>query len=47
VNFLDPPDAFLEALAARVERTESSEVEVEQHLGTADAPTVVLLASPR
>jgi L-ascorbate metabolism protein UlaG (beta-lactamase superfamily) len=47
VNFLDPPDAFLEALGAQVEHVDSSELEVEQHLGTADAPNVVLLAAPR
>ena len=46
VNFLDPPDEFLEALAAHVERAESSEIEIEQHLGTSDAPNVLLLATP-
>jgi L-ascorbate metabolism protein UlaG (beta-lactamase superfamily) len=44
VNFLDPPDAFLEALGARVERLDESELDVERHLGTADDPTVTLLA---
>jgi L-ascorbate metabolism protein UlaG (beta-lactamase superfamily) len=47
VNFLDPPDEFLEALGARVEQAETTEIDVEQHLGTADAPNVVLLATPR
>jgi L-ascorbate metabolism protein UlaG (beta-lactamase superfamily) len=46
VNFLDPPDAFLEALGAHVEQADSSEIDVEQHLGTADSPNVVLLAAP-
>jgi L-ascorbate metabolism protein UlaG (beta-lactamase superfamily) len=46
VNFLDPPDAFLEALGARVERIAANEFEVEQFLGTANEPTVVLLAIP-
>ena len=46
VNFLDPPDAFLEALGAHVEQAETSEIDVEQYLGTADAPNVVLLAAP-
>jgi len=46
VNFLDPPDAFLEALGARVERLEESEAEVEPLLGAAGDPTVVLLAPP-
>jgi L-ascorbate metabolism protein UlaG (beta-lactamase superfamily) len=45
VNFLDPPDAFLTALDARVERTEN-EISAEQFLGTAAEPTVVLLAVP-
>lgn len=47
VNFLDPPDAFLEALGAHVEQATSSEIEVEPQLGTADAPNVVVLATPR
>jgi L-ascorbate metabolism protein UlaG (beta-lactamase superfamily) len=46
VNFLDPPDEFLEALGAHVDQAETSEIEVERHLGTADAPNVVLLAAP-
>jgi L-ascorbate metabolism protein UlaG (beta-lactamase superfamily) len=44
VNFLDPPDEFLEALGAPVERSEASEIEV------GDVPSetkVVLLAAPR
>jgi L-ascorbate metabolism protein UlaG (beta-lactamase superfamily) len=45
VNFLDPPDAFLDALGARVERIEGDELEVEGLLGTADEPTVALLAA--
>jgi L-ascorbate metabolism protein UlaG (beta-lactamase superfamily) len=44
--FLDPPDAFLDALGAPVERLEGSELDVESSLGTRDAPTVVLLAPP-
>jgi L-ascorbate metabolism protein UlaG (beta-lactamase superfamily) len=47
VNFLDPPDAFLEALGARVERLAANELEAEQFLGSADQPTVALLATPR
>jgi len=46
VNFLDPPDAFLEALGARVERLETSELEVEALLGEPGAPVVALLAPP-
>jgi L-ascorbate metabolism protein UlaG (beta-lactamase superfamily) len=46
VNFLDPPDAFLDALGARVERIGENELEAEQLLGTADEPTVALLAPP-
>jgi L-ascorbate metabolism protein UlaG (beta-lactamase superfamily) len=43
VNFLDPPDAFLDALGARVERIAENELEADQFLGTADEPTVALL----
>jgi L-ascorbate metabolism protein UlaG (beta-lactamase superfamily) len=46
VNFLDPPDAFLEALGARVERLPENELDAEQFLGTADQPTVAVLAIP-
>ena len=46
VNFLDPPDDFLEALGAPVERIAANEFEAEQFLGTAEQPTVVLLAIP-
>ena len=46
LDFLDPPDAFLEALGARVERLETSEAEVEPLLGSREEPTVALLASP-
>jgi L-ascorbate metabolism protein UlaG (beta-lactamase superfamily) len=46
IDFLDPPDAFLEALGAPVEHADSSEIEVEPLLGTHDEPRVVLLAPP-
>jgi hypothetical protein len=46
VNFLDPPDTFLAALGARVERIAESELQTEQLLGTKDEPTVALLAAP-
>jgi L-ascorbate metabolism protein UlaG (beta-lactamase superfamily) len=46
VNFLDPPDAFIDALGAGVERLDESEVDVEQFLGTPDEPIVALLAAP-
>jgi L-ascorbate metabolism protein UlaG (beta-lactamase superfamily) len=46
VNFLDPPDEFLAALGARLERLNESELEVEQLLGTPEDPTVALLAPP-
>jgi L-ascorbate metabolism protein UlaG (beta-lactamase superfamily) len=45
-DFLEPPDAFLDALGARVERLEESEVVVGGLLGTREAPTVALLAPP-
>ena len=46
VNFLEPPDAFIDALGAPVERLETSDAEVEPLLGTREAPTVALLAAP-
>ena len=46
LDFLDPPDAFLEALGVRIERLESSEAEVEPLLGSRDANVVALLAAP-
>ena len=46
VNFLEPPDAFLEALGAPVERVAGSEVEPQPPLAGDDA-RVLLLAAPR
>jgi L-ascorbate metabolism protein UlaG (beta-lactamase superfamily) len=46
VNFLEPPDAFLDALGAEVERLDSPDAELEPLLGTAERPRVVLLAAP-
>jgi L-ascorbate metabolism protein UlaG (beta-lactamase superfamily) len=46
VNFLEPPDEFLDALGAPVERLETSETDVEDLLRRAEAPTVALFASP-
>ena len=46
VNFLDPPDGFLAALGARVERSDESELEAGRFLGAADDPTVALVAPP-
>jgi hypothetical protein len=45
-NFLDPPDTFLDALGARVERLHDSVLDVEQLLGTNEEPTVALLSAP-
>lgn len=46
LDFLDPPDAFLDALGARVEWLETSEAEVEPLLGSREEPVVALLAPP-
>lgn len=46
VNFVEPPDEFLEALGLGVERLDTNEVVAEDLLGTADAPIVALLAPP-
>ena len=47
VNFLEPPDGFLEALGAPVERLDESTLEAEDFLGNAGQPTVALPAVPR
>jgi hypothetical protein len=46
LDFLEPPDGFLDALGARVQRLAESQCDVERHLGTAGDPTVALLAPP-
>lgn len=46
IDFLEPPDAFLEALGARVERLAGSEFAGEDLLGTRGAPVVALPAAP-
>jgi L-ascorbate metabolism protein UlaG (beta-lactamase superfamily) len=46
VNFLEPPDAFLDALGARVEIVAENELTAEQFLGTVGKPTVALIAAP-
>jgi hypothetical protein len=47
VNFLDPPDEFLDARVARVERVDERELEAERFLATAEDPTVAPLAPPK
>jgi L-ascorbate metabolism protein UlaG (beta-lactamase superfamily) len=46
LEFLDPPDAFLDALGARIEQLETSEAEIEALLGHGEQPVVALLAAP-
>jgi L-ascorbate metabolism protein UlaG (beta-lactamase superfamily) len=46
VNFLEPEDAFLEALGAHVLRLDGSELTVEEALGTRAAPNVARFATP-
>jgi L-ascorbate metabolism protein UlaG (beta-lactamase superfamily) len=46
VNFLDPPDAFLEALGIEPTRLDASAFEVDAVIGSAESPSVVLLAPP-
>ena len=45
IGFLDPPDAFLDSLGATALHVET-EFDPSGHLGTADAPAVVLPAPP-
>ncbi len=46
VDFLDPPDAFLDALGARTVSVDASEADAGVHLGAADDPVVLLLRAP-
>jgi L-ascorbate metabolism protein UlaG (beta-lactamase superfamily) len=46
LDFLDPPDEFLDALDARVEHVAGPELEARQFLGSVGEPTVALLAAP-
>lgn len=46
LSFLDPPDAFLDALGAAVTQVPSSEAAIAELLGTSDAPVVALFAPP-
>lgn len=46
LNFLEPPEAVLEALALEVERLDTSEAEIEGLLGAHERPRVVLLMPP-
>ena len=45
IDFLEPPDEFLEALGARVERLDSNELDVARYLDAADAPVVTMLSA--
>jgi L-ascorbate metabolism protein UlaG (beta-lactamase superfamily) len=46
VDFLEPPDAFVETLGARVERLDASQVELDDLLASDDGPVVLLFAPP-
>jgi L-ascorbate metabolism protein UlaG (beta-lactamase superfamily) len=46
LDFLEPPDAFLEAVNADVRRLGSNEFEVDELLGTRERPTVVVPEVP-
>ena len=46
VNFLEPPDAFLAAVASPVTRLDTSETGVEDLLGESGEPTIALLRPP-
>lgn len=45
-DFLEPPDAFLEALGARVENVDSGEADLDGLLRGDESPVVLLLAPP-
>jgi L-ascorbate metabolism protein UlaG (beta-lactamase superfamily) len=46
VDFLEPPDAFVAALGARMLEVDASEADLEGALGTPDDPVVMLLRPP-
>lgn len=46
LEFLEPADAFLDVLGAKVERLATSQAELEPLLGSAEEPVVALLAPP-
>ena len=46
MNFLEPPDAFVAALGADVHRIDASGADPADHLGSAEAPAVLLLTAP-
>jgi len=46
VNFVEPPDAFLEALGGDVRRLETSEFEVGDVIGDAGSTVTVVPAPP-
>ena len=46
IDFLEPPDAFLDEALAAVQRPQTSEVEVEPLLGSREDPVVALLDPP-
>jgi hypothetical protein len=46
ISFLEPPDAFLEALGAPVERLATSEIGTESLGDRSVQPPVALLAAP-
>jgi L-ascorbate metabolism protein UlaG (beta-lactamase superfamily) len=46
IGFLDPPDAFLDALGAPVERLDEPEFDPAHHLASIGRPAVVMPAAP-
>lgn len=46
IGFLDPPDAFLDALGAPVERLDEPEFDPAHHLGGTGRPAVIMPAAP-
>jgi L-ascorbate metabolism protein UlaG (beta-lactamase superfamily) len=47
INFLDPPDAFLDAVDGRVVRLETSSFDVDEVIDEAGTPVTVMLTPPR
>ena len=47
IGFLEPPDAFLDALGGDIRRVDESELDADANLGSREAPVTAVLAAPR
>lgn len=47
IGFLEPPDAFLDALGGDIRHLDESELDADTNLGSREAPVAAVLAAPR